>query len=93
MPASPGVAAPSTVPNGTGSHDVPAPNVDGCNRAYGVATQCVPLRAPGGGPITCAVLQAYHYLPLLVTEDPLHLTSRATVRVSGGRTYITGCAA
>lgn len=93
MPGPSTAARPSIVPNGSGPHVVAAPDVDGCNRVYGSLAQCVPLHAPGGGPLTCAVLREYHYLPLLVTKDPLGLLSRkgSTTRVKAGKRYLTGC--
>lgn len=84
---------PSIVPNGSGPHVVAAPNADGCNRAYGLPSQCVPTHAPGGGPVTCSFLQTYGYLPLLVTRDPLGLLAGTgtTVRARAGKRYLVAC--
>lgn len=55
---------------------------DGCNHNYGGPTQCVPKRAGGNKPLTCAYLKAEGWLkhPLIVHIDSAHLitTPRST---------------
>ncbi len=46
---------------------------DGCDRGYGTAGQCIPLRAPGNLPVTCAYLRSAGYLPLVAVRDHLGL--------------------
>lgn len=52
------------------------PFADGCDRGYGRPDQCVPLRAPGNLPVTCAYLRRAGFLsrPLVVHDDHLHLS-------------------
>lgn len=77
---------------------VPLPiNVDGCNHDYGVVGQCVPIAAPGGGRVTCAVLKRSGLLdqPLHVGRDSLALlpAGRAAglVQVRSSGTWLLGC--
>lgn len=77
---------------------VPLPiSVDGCNHDYGVVGQCVPVAAPGGGRVTCAVLKRSGLLdqPLHVGRDSLALlpTGRAAglVQVRSSGTWLLGC--
>jgi hypothetical protein len=58
-------------------HSAPAPvpaTIDGCDRDYGTAAQCIPLVLPPGITDRCAWLRAQGYLPLTVTgRDTLRL--------------------
>jgi len=52
---------------------------DGCDRGYGTAAQCVPLRAPGNQPVTCGYLLSAGYLPLVAVQDHLGLVKNGRV--------------
>lgn len=68
-------------------------SVDGCNRDYGTAAQCVPLFAPGHKPVTCAYLQSSGLFakPLVVVRDPLGLLRKKNLRkaMTADRKYAT----
>lgn len=70
-------------------------NPDGCDRAYGTAGQCVPLRAGGGGMVTCAYLTGagWFRVPLQVHADPLGLLTKKKVVAHMNHQLITvsGC--
>lgn len=87
----------TVLPAKRGPAPVRVTSVDGCNRAYGTASQCIPLLAPGGAAVTCAYLQARGLFakPLIVVTDPLGLlkkpgTKRGTTS-DGKYTTIAGC--
>jgi hypothetical protein len=72
-------------------------SVDGCNRAYGTASQCVPLLAPGGKAVTCAYLKSSGLFarPLVVVDDPWGLLKKKNARTGttpdGRFKTIAGC--
>lgn len=98
LPVLPSARATGTVlPARPGPTPVPVTAVDGCNRAYGTADQCVPMRAPGGKPVTCAYLRSSGLFaaPLVVVSDPWGLLKKKHVvrstTVDGRYTTIMGC--
>lgn len=83
LPALPKARAAGTVmATKTGPTPVKVTSVDGCNRAYGTAAQCVPLVAPGGKAVDCAYLHASGLFdkPLMVIEDPLGLLKKKNAK-------------
>lgn len=66
---------------------------DGCNHAYGLPTQCIPLRAPGNQPMTCAYLAKAGFLTngLVVRKDPLGLLRVGEYRTTKTGTLLTHC--
>lgn len=62
--------------------DVPssiASTMDGCDRNYGTAAQCVPLALPNGATNWCAWLAAHGYTNLrVVGVDDKHLDPKGT---------------
>lgn len=67
-----------TLPHGA---DRPVPVAsfsDGCNHNYGGPTQCLPKRAAGNKPLTCAYLKAEGWLkhPVTVHIDSAHLVTK-----------------
>jgi hypothetical protein len=92
-------AAPSTVPHGSGPLAVAsvAADSDGCNHDYGTSGECVPLVAPGGGPMNCAELTELGFFktPLLVSIDSLGLMTKPNVKMGlaadGEHMTVSGC--
>ena len=98
MPTLPNKSATGTVmPVKPGPTPVKVSSVDGCNRNYGTAAQCVPLLAPGGKAVNCAYLRSSGLFakPLVVVEDPLGLLKKNNAKrgttPDGKYTTITGC--
>lgn len=75
-------AARTVLPDKPHPSPVKVTSVDGCNRAYGTASQCVPLLAPGGKTMTCAYLKSSGLFarPLVVVEDPWGLLKKKNAR-------------
>lgn len=69
------------IPKGNGKPAKVKAFADGCDRAYGTQNQCIPSRAPGNVPVTCAYLRAAGFLdePLVVHDDHLGLVRGGVV--------------
>ncbi len=98
LPTLPKKSATGTVmPVKPGPTPVKVTSVDGCNRAYGTASQCVPLLAPSGKAVNCAYLRSSGLFakPLVVVEDPLGLLKKKNAKrgttPDGKYMTITGC--
>jgi hypothetical protein len=61
----PGVKPFKPLPSPTAKHSVPV-DVDGCDHAYGKATQCIPWTFPAGTTDKCAWLAAHGYEDIAV---------------------------